>query len=121
MIPQEKIIAKIAQLHHVVEELLTVVSDAVEQRTPVHEVEEKAFQTLPCSEEGNPDSHREVCRLGVVTADRASGPRQYLAIHAVCVARGPSDREHCMHAPQAGLRQAIGHFLVQQKPQEPFR
>lgn len=44
--PQEKIAAKSAQLHQVVEELLTIVSDAVEQRTPVHEVEGKAFQTL---------------------------------------------------------------------------
>jgi hypothetical protein len=46
IMPQEIIAAKSERLHEIVDELLTIVSDALQQQTPVHEVEEKAFQTL---------------------------------------------------------------------------
>ncbi|NUN03969.1 MAG: ISKra4 family transposase [Bryobacteraceae bacterium] len=46
MMPQEHIAAKSQDLHRVVDELLTIVSDAVQEQTPIHEVESKAFKTL---------------------------------------------------------------------------
>ena len=44
--PQEIIAAKSEYLHQIVDQLLTIVSDAVEQQAPVHEVERKTFETL---------------------------------------------------------------------------
>jgi len=37
IIPQELIIAKSKQLHETVDELVTIVADAIQQQTPVHE------------------------------------------------------------------------------------
>ncbi len=44
MIPERLIAAKSQQLHQIVDQLLTVVSDAVREHTPIHEVESKALQ-----------------------------------------------------------------------------
>ena len=46
IIPQELIIAKSKQLHETVDQLVTIVADAIQQQTPVHEVEKSAFKTL---------------------------------------------------------------------------
>ena len=46
MMPQERVAAKSQELHQIVDELLTVVSDAVQQYTPIHEVESKALKIL---------------------------------------------------------------------------
>jgi hypothetical protein len=46
MMPQERIAAKSQELHQIVDELLTVVTDAVQQYTPIHEVESKALKIL---------------------------------------------------------------------------
>jgi len=46
MMPQEQVAAKSQELHQIVDELLTIVSDAVQEQTPIHEVEHKAFKTL---------------------------------------------------------------------------
>jgi hypothetical protein len=46
MMSQELIAAKSQELHHIVDELLKVVSDAVEQYTPIHEVESKALKVI---------------------------------------------------------------------------
>ena len=45
MMPQELIAAKSQELHQIVDKLLTIVSDALGQQTPIHEVECQAFQT----------------------------------------------------------------------------
>jgi len=44
MIPEQLIAAKSQDLHQIVDKLLTLVSDAVREHTPIHEVESKAFQ-----------------------------------------------------------------------------
>jgi hypothetical protein len=46
MMAQELIAAKSQELHHIVDELLQVVSDAVQQYTPIHEVESKVLKVL---------------------------------------------------------------------------
>lgn len=46
MMPQERLAAKSTELHGLVDNLLTIVSTAVAQQTPVHEVEREAFATL---------------------------------------------------------------------------
>ena len=46
MIPQQLLAAKSQQLQQIVNEILTVVSDAVQHQTPIHQVESKIFQTL---------------------------------------------------------------------------
>ena len=46
MMPQKRVAAKSQELHQIVDELLTVVSDAVQQYTPIHEVESKALKIL---------------------------------------------------------------------------
>ena len=43
---QGSLVANSAQLHVYVEELVAIVGDAVEQHTPIHEVERKALKTL---------------------------------------------------------------------------
>jgi hypothetical protein len=46
MIAQELIVAKSQELHQVVDEIVTIVADAVRQHTPIHEVEGKSFKVL---------------------------------------------------------------------------
>jgi hypothetical protein len=46
MIPQRLIAAKSQELHQIVEKIVTLVSSAVAQQTPIHEVEFQAFQTF---------------------------------------------------------------------------
>jgi len=46
MMPQQLIAAKSQELHQIVDKLLTIVSNALGQQTPIHEVESQAFQTL---------------------------------------------------------------------------
>ena len=46
MMPQQLIAAKRQELHRIVDGLLTIVSKAVEQQTPIHEVESKTFAEL---------------------------------------------------------------------------
>jgi hypothetical protein len=46
MIPQELIAAKSRELHQIIDTIITLVSDAVGQQTPIHEVESQAFQTF---------------------------------------------------------------------------
>jgi len=46
MMAQELIAAKSQELHQIVDEVVTLVSDGVQQGTPIHEVESKAFRTL---------------------------------------------------------------------------
>jgi hypothetical protein len=46
IIPQELIIAKSKQLHETVDQLVTIVADAIQQQTPVHETEKNVFKTL---------------------------------------------------------------------------
>jgi hypothetical protein len=43
---QQVIVAKSEELHRIVDELLGIVSDAVQQQTPIHHVEKKTFETL---------------------------------------------------------------------------
>lgn len=43
MMPEEVIVAKSQELHQFVDDLLTIVFDAVREQTPIHEVEAKAF------------------------------------------------------------------------------
>jgi len=46
MIAQEVIVAKSQELHQVVDEIVTVVADAVRDHTPIHKVEGKALKIL---------------------------------------------------------------------------
>jgi len=46
MIPQECIAAKSQELHQVVDEIVTIVADAVRQHTPIHEVESKTLKVF---------------------------------------------------------------------------
>jgi hypothetical protein len=46
MIAQAPLVAKSQELHQIVDEILTGVVDAVENHTPIHEVESKTFQTF---------------------------------------------------------------------------
>ena len=46
MMPQERIAAKSQELHQIVDELLTLVSDAVQQYMPIHEFESRALKVL---------------------------------------------------------------------------
>jgi hypothetical protein len=46
IIPQELIIAKSKQWHDTVDQLVTIVADAIQQQTPVYDVEKKVFKTL---------------------------------------------------------------------------
>jgi len=46
MMTQQRLTSKREQLHQIVDELLAIVSDGVQQQTPIHEVELKTFRTL---------------------------------------------------------------------------
>ncbi len=46
MIAQEVIVAKSQEIHQVVDEIVTVVGDAVRDHTPIHKVEGKALKIL---------------------------------------------------------------------------
>ena len=46
MMAQEIIAAKSEELHQIVDEVVTVISDGVQEGTPIHEVELKTFRTL---------------------------------------------------------------------------
>ena len=46
MMPQQLVAAKSRELHHIVDELLTIVSHAVGEQTPIHEVESHVLKTL---------------------------------------------------------------------------
>lgn len=46
MMPQEQVAAKSQELHQIVGTLLTIVSKAVGEQTPIHEVESRVFQVL---------------------------------------------------------------------------
>ena len=46
MICQPSIVAKSEELHQIVDEVLTIVSNAVERQIPIHTVESQIFKTL---------------------------------------------------------------------------
>jgi hypothetical protein len=46
MIAQEVIVAKSEELHQLVDEIVTVVADAVREHTPIHKVEAKSLKIL---------------------------------------------------------------------------
>ena len=46
MIPQQLIAAKSQQLHQIVDQIVAIVSAAVAEQTPIHEVESKTFETF---------------------------------------------------------------------------
>ena len=46
MMSQELLAAKSRELHNVVDELVEIVADAVNNQTPIHEVESRAHATL---------------------------------------------------------------------------
>lgn len=43
---EQVLVAKSEQLHGIVDELLGIVAEAVQQQTPIHQVEKKTFETL---------------------------------------------------------------------------
>src|SRR5208282_4246984 len=46
MIAQQLFAAKSRELHQIVDQIVALVSNAVDQQTPIHEVESKVFQTF---------------------------------------------------------------------------
>ena len=46
MIAQEFFVGKCQELHQVVDELITIVTDAVRDHTPLHKVEAKSMKVL---------------------------------------------------------------------------
>jgi hypothetical protein len=46
MIPQQLLAAKSQQLHQIVDQIVAIVSEAVRQQTPIHEVESKTLETF---------------------------------------------------------------------------
>jgi len=116
IIPQEILIAKSEQLHRTVDELVTIVTDALQQQTPVHEVEKKAFETLlraglatvqllvDCLGKGDVGEEFELPDGRVVKRSEKPQSRPYVSIF------GPVQMERFVYAEREG--QAIAFVEV---------
>ena len=92
MMPQELIAAKSQELHQIVDELLTVVADAVQQYTPIHEVESKALKVLlrgghravqllvDCLGDGDVGEEHQLPEGTLVTRSEQPQARSYVSI-----------------------------------------
>jgi len=92
MIAQEEIVAKSQELHQVVDELVTIVADAVRDHTPIHKVEGKSMKVLLLAGQkalqllvnclGNGDMGREHQLPDGTTVKRSDKPepRPYVSI-----------------------------------------
>ena len=90
--PQELIAAKSQELHQIVDELLTLVSDAVEQYTPIHEFESRALKVLlrgghrsvqllvDCLGNGDMGEEQQLPDGTTVKRSDEPQPRQYVSI-----------------------------------------
>ena len=108
--PQEIIAAKSEDLHQIVDELLTIVSDAVQQKTPVHKVEGKAFKTLlraglatiqllvECLGNGDVGEVHELPDGRTVKRSPQPQARSYVSIF------GPIDLERFVYAKREGQK-----------------
>jgi hypothetical protein len=92
MMPQEFIAAKSPELHQIIDEVVTIVSEAVAQHTPIHEVESKvlkiylqagqmALQLLvDCLGDGNMGETYQLPDGTVVRRSAEAQPRPYVSI-----------------------------------------
>jgi len=92
MMPQEFIAAKSQELHRIVDEVMTIVSDAVAEQTPIHEVESKtlkiflrggriALQLLvDCLGDGDVGEEHQLPDGTVVRRSAEAQPRPYVSI-----------------------------------------
>ncbi len=108
MIAQEVIVAKSQEIHEVVDELVTVVADAVRDHTPIHKVEGKALKILLQAGQkalqllvdclGNGDMGREHQLPDGTTVKRSDEPepRDYVSIF------GKIDIERYVYARRKG-------------------
>jgi hypothetical protein len=92
IIARELLVAKSEQLHRTVDDLVTIVTDAIQQQTPVHEVEKKTFETLlraglatvqllvDCLGKGDVGEEYELPDGRVVKRSEKPQPRPYLSI-----------------------------------------
>ena len=108
IIAQEILIAKSERLHRTVDELVAIVTDAIHEQTPVHEVEKKAFETLlraglatvqllvDCLGKGDVGEEFELPDGRVVKRSDKSQPRPYLSIF------GPVQIERYVYAEREG-------------------
>jgi hypothetical protein len=92
MLPQQLIAAKSEEVHQVVGELIAIVSDAVEQQSPIHEVESKAFKILlkagrkalqllvDCLGDGDVGEEHQIPEGVTVRRSEKPHPRPYLSI-----------------------------------------
>jgi hypothetical protein len=108
MIPQECIAAKSQELYQVVDEIVTIVADAVRQHTPIHEVEsktlkvflqagQKALQLLvDCLGEGDMGEEHQLPDGTTVKRSDEPQSREYVSIY------GKIDIQRYVYAPRKG-------------------
>lgn len=113
IISQESIAAKKEELHAYVEELLTIVSEAIEEQTPIHEVESKAYRTLlragfaalqllvDCQGDGDAGETYELPDGKILKRSEETHPRPYVSIF------GPLNIERFVYAARKGQRIAF--------------
>ena len=92
MIAQELIVAKSQELHQLVDEIVTIVDDAVRQHTPIHEVEGKSFMVLlqagrkaiqllvDCLGNGDVGQEYQLPEGTTVKRSEEPQPREYMSI-----------------------------------------
>lgn len=116
MIAQQLIVAKSQELHQVVDEIVTIVADAVRQRTPIHEVEGKSFKVLlqagqkalqllvDCLGNGDIGQEHQLPEGTTVKRSAEPEPREYVSIF------GKIDIQRYVYAQRKG--QAIKFAAV---------